>query len=72
MGGGVRSGGEQAEEEVKRSWPEVVGMPVEEAKKVILKDMPDADIVMLPATMDFRTNRVRIFVDTVANTPTIG
>ncbi|XP_062179291.1 subtilisin-chymotrypsin inhibitor-2B-like [Phragmites australis] len=60
----------------KRSWPEVVGLSVEEAKKVILKDKPDADIVVLPAgsavTMDFRPNRVRIFVDTVAETPHVG
>ncbi|CAN6358240.1 unnamed protein product [Urochloa humidicola] len=62
--------------EKKTSWPEVVGMPVEEAKKIILKDMPDADIVVLPAgspvTMDFRSNRVRVFIDTVAQTPTVG
>ncbi|CAN6331117.1 unnamed protein product, partial [Urochloa humidicola] len=62
--------------EKKTSWPEVVGLPVEEAKKIILKDMPDADIVVLPAgspvTMDFRSNRVRVFVDTVARTPTVG
>uniref|UniRef100_A0A0E0I3R3 Subtilisin-chymotrypsin inhibitor-2A n=1 Tax=Oryza nivara TaxID=4536 RepID=A0A0E0I3R3_ORYNI len=76
--GGKQDGGAAAggEEERKTSWPEVVGLPVEEAKKVILKDMPDADIVVLPAgspvTQDFRPNRVRIFVDTVASTPTIG
>ncbi|CAN6340315.1 unnamed protein product [Urochloa humidicola] len=62
--------------EKKTSWPEVVGLPVEEAKKIILKDMPDADIVVLPAgspvTMDFRSNRVRVFVDTVAQTPIVG
>jgi hypothetical protein len=34
----------------KTSWPEVVGLSVEEAKKVILKDKPDADIVVLPTT----------------------
>ena len=43
---------------------------VEEAKKVILKDKPDADIVVVPVgssvTTDFVANRVRIFVDTVA------
>ncbi|KAE8767232.1 putative proteinase inhibitor [Hordeum vulgare] len=65
-----------AGEEKKTSWPEVVGKSIEEAKEVILKDMPDADIVVLPAgspvTLDFRTNRVRIFVDTVASTPHIG
>jgi len=60
----------------KTSWPEVVGLSVEEAKKVILKDKPDADIVVLPTgspvTMDYRPNRVHIFVDTVAQTPHVG
>jgi hypothetical protein len=60
----------------KKSWPEVVGLSVEEAKKVILKDKPDADIFVLPVgssvTADFRPNRVRIFVDTVAETPRVG
>ncbi|XP_044954501.1 subtilisin-chymotrypsin inhibitor-2B-like isoform X1 [Hordeum vulgare subsp. vulgare] len=65
-----------AGEEKKTSWPEVVGKSIEEAKEIILKDMPDADIFVLPAgspvTLDFRSNRVRIFVDTVASTPHIG
>ncbi|KAE8802104.1 putative proteinase inhibitor [Hordeum vulgare] len=65
-----------AGEQKKTSWPEVVGKSIEEAKEIILKDMPEADIVVLPAgspvTMDFRSNRVRIFVDTVATTPHIG
>ena len=60
----------------KTSWPEVVGMSIEEAKKVILKDKPDADIQVLPVgtpvTKDFRPNRVRIFVNTVAETPLVG
>lgn len=60
----------------KRSWPEVVGMTMEEAKAAILKDKPDADIVVLPfgtaVPEDFRFNRVRIFVDTVAETPRVG
>jgi len=60
----------------KTSWPELVGLSVEEAKKVILKDKPDADIVVLPVgspvTRDYRPNRVRIFVDTVAETPHVG
>ncbi|KAL6624387.1 hypothetical protein ACP70R_031708 [Stipagrostis hirtigluma subsp. patula] len=60
----------------KTSWPEVVGMPAEEAKKVILKDMPGAHVVVVPVgspvTMDYRTDRVRIFVDTVARAPTVG
>ncbi|CAD6273285.1 unnamed protein product [Miscanthus lutarioriparius] len=60
----------------KTSWPEVVGLSVEEAKKAILKDKPDADIVVLPVgsivTADYRTDRVRIFVDTVAQPPHVG
>ncbi|OEL36475.1 hypothetical protein BAE44_0002505 [Dichanthelium oligosanthes] len=60
----------------KTSWPEVVGLSVEEARKVILKDKPDADIVVLPVgspvTMDLRLNRVRIFVDIVAQTPHVA
>ena len=60
----------------KTSWPEVVGMSIEEAKKVILKDMPEAHVVVVPVgspvTLDYRTDRVRIFVDTVAQTPTVG
>ena len=32
----------------KTSWPEVVGLTIKEAKEIILKDKPDADIVVLP------------------------
>ncbi|KAF7059684.1 hypothetical protein CFC21_066553 [Triticum aestivum] len=60
----------------KTSWPEVVGLCAEEAKKIILKDKPDANIVVLPAgsmvTMDYDPLRVRIFVDTVAEAPHTG
>jgi hypothetical protein len=63
-------------ESKKTSWPEVVGLPAKEAKEIILKDMPDAHVVVVPlgspVTTDFRTDRVRIFVDTVAKTPTVG
>ncbi|CAM0958483.1 unnamed protein product [Alopecurus aequalis] len=56
-----------------RSWP---GSPIKEAREIILKDKPDANIVVLPAgspvTLDYRTDRVRIFVDTVAEIPHIG
>uniref|UniRef100_A0A0D9WBX8 Subtilisin-chymotrypsin inhibitor-2A n=1 Tax=Leersia perrieri TaxID=77586 RepID=A0A0D9WBX8_9ORYZ len=76
MAGGVRSAAPAAEE-AKRSWPEVVGKPIEEAKEAILKDKPDADIIVLPVgspvTRDLRPNRVRIFgADTVAEIPRIG
>jgi hypothetical protein len=60
----------------KMEWPELVGKSVEEAKKVILKDKPEATIVVVPlgspVTMDYRTDRVRLFVDTVADVPKIG
>ena len=60
----------------KMSWPEVVGLSIEEAKKVILKDKPDADIVVLPVgtivTPVYHPDRVRIFIDTVAETPHVG
>ncbi|XP_044954158.1 subtilisin-chymotrypsin inhibitor-2A-like [Hordeum vulgare subsp. vulgare] len=60
----------------KTSWPEVVGLTIKEAKEIILKDKPEADIVVVPVgsavTEDFRPNRVRIFVGTVVETPHVG
>ncbi|EES18873.1 hypothetical protein BDA96_09G009800 [Sorghum bicolor] len=62
--------------EKKTSWPEVLGMSIKEATEIILKDMPNAYIQVLPVgspvTLDIRPDRVRIFVDTVAKTPTVG
>ena len=62
--------------EGKMEWPELVGKSVKEAKKAILKDKPDAKIVVLPAgsivTMDYRTDRVRLFVDTIVEVPRVG
>nr|XP_040258104.1 uncharacterized protein LOC109757333 [Aegilops tauschii subsp. strangulata] len=48
-----------------------------EAKKTIMKDRPDVKNIEVfpvgtPVTGDFRPDRVRIFVDTVAETPRIG
>uniref|UniRef100_A0A0A8ZPQ6 Uncharacterized protein n=1 Tax=Arundo donax TaxID=35708 RepID=A0A0A8ZPQ6_ARUDO len=38
--------------------------------------MPDANVIVVPSgspvTLDLRTDRVRVFVDTVAQTPTVG
>ncbi|KAG0516517.1 hypothetical protein BDA96_09G009900 [Sorghum bicolor] len=60
----------------KTSWPEVVGMSINEATNIILKDMLNAHIEILPigsiVTQDFRLDRVRIFVDIVAETPIVG
>uniref|UniRef100_A0ACD5Y3C2 Uncharacterized protein n=1 Tax=Avena sativa TaxID=4498 RepID=A0ACD5Y3C2_AVESA len=61
----------------KTSWPELVGKSIEEAKKIILEDRPDVKTVeVFPVgtivTEDFRLDRVRIFVDIVAEIPRIG
>jgi hypothetical protein len=50
-------------------------MLAEEAAMVIKKDMPGADIEVMwsdePVSMDLVPDRVRLFVDTVAKTPTV-
>ena len=60
----------------KTSWPEVVGMSINEATKIILEDMPNAHIEILLVgsivTQDFHLDRVCIFVDIVAQTLTVG
>ena len=51
-------------------------MSIKEATEIILKGMPNAYIQVLPigspVTLDIRSDRVRIFVDTVAKTPIVG
>ncbi|EMS48067.1 Subtilisin-chymotrypsin inhibitor-2A [Triticum urartu] len=68
--------GDLTGESWQKSWPEVVGKSIKGVTEIILKDKPDADIVVLPAgspvTRDLKPNRVRIFVDTVADTPFTG
>ena len=48
-------------------FPQVVGKPGEEAKAIILHEHPDFNVQVLPegsiCTMDYRTNRVRVFVN---------
>ncbi|RYR50229.1 hypothetical protein Ahy_A07g036838 isoform A [Arachis hypogaea] len=63
----------------KISWPELVGTTSEKAKKKIKEEMDEADIqLILPGysvTFDFRSQRVRIYVDEsdkVIRTPSIG
>jgi hypothetical protein len=73
--GGCSTGEAEKTTKKKTSWPEVVGLLVEEAEKVIKRDMPEANIVVLPSgspvTFDLRSDRVRVFVDTVARTPQV-
>ncbi|KAJ4835286.1 hypothetical protein Tsubulata_002807 [Turnera subulata] len=64
---------------VKRTWPELVGVTAEEAGEKIKQEKPGAQIQVVPpdsfVTMDFRQNRVRLYVDSsgkVARAPMIG
>ena len=63
----------------KNQWPELVGMTGDEAKEQIAKDRPDVTIDVLPelgpVTMDYRSDRVRVFVNNdqkVAAAPRCG
>jgi hypothetical protein len=51
----------------KEEWPEVVGQTGEEAKQKVLADRPGLNVQIVnelsPCTMDFREDRVRIFVN---------
>jgi hypothetical protein len=61
-GGGGGGGGSHQDE-----WPEVVGMSGEVARTQILKGDPKLNVFVLPktsmVTMDYRLDRVRVFVD---------
>lgn len=64
---------------LRRQWPDVVGMSVEEAEKKIKEDMPMATFqVVLPerfVTCDYNERRVRLYVDSsskVVRTPGVG
>ncbi|XP_059647103.1 subtilisin inhibitor CLSI-I-like isoform X2 [Cornus florida] len=63
----------------KTTWPEVVGLTADEAEMKIKKEKPRIQIQVVPpdhfVTMDFRTNRVRLYVDSsgkVVQPPRIG
>mmetsp|Transcript_14468 Transcript_14468/g.18896 ORF Transcript_14468/g.18896 Transcript_14468/m.18896 type:complete len:148 (+) Transcript_14468:170-613(+) len=64
----------------KTSWPELVGMPGEQARLIIVQENPSIKQVdLIPedsmVTMDYREDRVRIFVKedgTVASIPQHG
>lgn len=65
---------------IKTSWPECVGKTGEVAKSLVQADQPNFLIEFLgpmdPCTMDYRTDRVRIFIDNntgkVTEAPMIG
>ncbi|KAG7359028.1 Potato inhibitor I family protein [Nitzschia inconspicua] len=61
------------------SFPQLKGMDGEEAKKTIEKQFPSLSVLLVPedsmVTMDYREDRVRIFVDPngkVATVPLLG
>nr|KAJ0204737.1 hypothetical protein LSAT_V11C500285340 [Lactuca sativa] len=61
------------------TWPELVGMKAEDAEKKIKEEMSGAMVHVVPQdtflTMEFRSNRVRLFVDSsqnVVRAPRIG
>jgi len=60
-------------------WPDLVGRDAEEAKTHILTERPNLNVQIVVSgmmtTMDYNTNRVRLFVDNerkVVKCPTIG
>jgi hypothetical protein len=65
----------------KSVWPELVGTPCEQARATVEAAMPAGSLVLVVpeqamVTMDFRTNRVRIFcareTGLVATPPRVG
>ncbi|KAF7143350.1 hypothetical protein RHSIM_Rhsim05G0195400 [Rhododendron simsii] len=51
----------------KTKWPEVVGLTVEEAERIIKEEKPGVQIQVIPlntgCTQDYRPQRVRLHVD---------
>ena len=63
----------------KNSWPELIGIDGPEAKAKLEAMEPNKTIVLVPeghmVTMDYRTDRIRIFLDSegkVSRAPIIG
>ncbi|ELU11714.1 hypothetical protein CAPTEDRAFT_21329 [Capitella teleta] len=63
----------------KEQWPELAGKTGAEAQAAVKADRPDVEVQVMdegsPCTMDYRTDRVRIFVNTdgkVSGTPMCG
>ncbi|CAN6247717.1 unnamed protein product [Urochloa humidicola] len=60
----------------KTEWPELVGCTIKEATEKIKAERPDLNVQAIPVgtivPQDFNPNRVRLWVDTVAQIPKIG
>ena len=77
----IRGGGDSDSSPPSSSWPNLVGMTGEEATQEILKVDPTlaGNVHVVPensmVTMDFREDRVRLFVNAggkIVNQPTRG
>ncbi|RLM74937.1 hypothetical protein C2845_PM15G01470 [Panicum miliaceum] len=60
----------------KMEWPELVGCTIKEAKERIKADRPDLNVVVTPVGTGvdkmINPDRVRLWVDIVAEVPKIG
>ncbi|MFI5766687.1 serine protease inhibitor [Streptomyces sp. NPDC051563] len=62
----------------KSEWPDLKGSPAQEARRQILAESPQTEVQVVPegsmVTMDFREQRVRLFVKDgrVVRTPRRG
>ncbi len=71
---------ENSQDNMKSSWPELVGTNVDEAIEIIKKQNSQLNVIKLkqgsPVTRDFRFDRVRVFYneidDNVCNAPSCG
>jgi hypothetical protein len=55
---------------LKSSWPEVVGLTIDDARQKILNDRPDVKVVVVPpavATREFNDKRVIVYVNSAGN-----
>lgn len=61
---------------LKTEWPELVGCTIKVAKEKIKADRPDLNVEVVPVgtivPQVIDPNRVRVWVDTVAEIPRIG
>jgi len=63
----------------KEAWPELVGKVGTDAQAIIKQERPDVEVQVMnenaPCTMDYRTDRVRVFVNAenkVTHPPSTG
>jgi hypothetical protein len=55
---------------LKSSWPEVVGLTIDDARQKILNDRPDVRVVVVPPaapTKEFNNKRVIVYVNSTGN-----